>query len=278
MTSSVSVRVPIRAMHASRRSSLRSFGTRASDRTTIDIVVENANARYQDVMDRFTSGEAIPYDVVRRVWDETTQPQVIVTEIPDVYRAVREINASLPEPSKHRVILGDPPIDRSQVQTTADFQKWLAQCDSHPPEAIQREVLSKGRHPLVVYGSGHRQRQQQASNYEMDSPLAQTLISLLGQAGARTFCVNTVGGSFIPAIDASTWPAPSLAGVRETTLGAEPVAQGSLARVAIRDGRFVPIPHEQWVDLAFEQQFDAVLYLGGCPSGCPHRSWRGCRG
>jgi hypothetical protein len=96
----------------------------------------------------------------------------------------------------------------------------------------------------------------------MDSPLAQTVISLLDRADAKSFCVITVGDPFVPSLDASSWPVPSLASVAGTTLGAEPVAPGALARVAIRDRQFVPIPREQWADLAFDQQFDAVLYLG----------------
>src|SRR5687768_15932203 len=35
--------------------------------TTIDVVVENGNARYQDLMDRFVRGEDVPYSSLRRV-------------------------------------------------------------------------------------------------------------------------------------------------------------------------------------------------------------------
>ena len=39
-----------------------------------DIVVEAGNSLYQDVMDKFVAGEDVPYDALRRVWQDTTQP------------------------------------------------------------------------------------------------------------------------------------------------------------------------------------------------------------
>jgi len=38
-----------------------------------DIVVEFGTARYQDFVDRFVSGEAVPPESLRRVWQDTTQ-------------------------------------------------------------------------------------------------------------------------------------------------------------------------------------------------------------
>jgi hypothetical protein len=190
--------------------------------TTIDLAVENANARYQEVMDRFTSGQDVPYEELRHVWDDTTQPQTIVTEIPEIYRALRDANAGLPREGQHRAILGDPPIDWSGVHTKADFQTWLAQRDSYPVGVVEREVLSKGRRALVVYGSGHLQRKQQASNYLMQSPLAQTVISLLDRTAAKTLVVVTIGDPFIPAVGTDAWPVPSLAALRGTRLGRRP--------------------------------------------------------
>ena len=168
-----------------------------------------------------------------------------------------------PPGRQHRAILGDPPIDWGQVHTRADYQKWLELRDSHPASVVRREILSKGRRALILYGSGHLQRKQQATNYQMDSPLAQTAVSLLDRAGVRTFIVITVGDSFVPAGAAfGAWPTPSLALIRGTTAGAESVAQGSIQRVAIRKGEFVPIQREQWIALRMEEQFDALLYLG----------------
>src|SRR5438270_5926982 len=38
-----------------------------------DILVEFGNSRYQDIVDRFVSGEDVPYASLRGVWQNTTQ-------------------------------------------------------------------------------------------------------------------------------------------------------------------------------------------------------------
>src|SRR5687767_13084221 len=40
--------------------------------TVNDIVVEFGNARYQAVMDRYTRGDTVPLEELRRVWEDTT--------------------------------------------------------------------------------------------------------------------------------------------------------------------------------------------------------------
>ncbi|HEV3139913.1 MAG TPA: hypothetical protein VGY57_05335, partial [Vicinamibacterales bacterium] len=117
----------------------------------------------------------------------------------------------------------------------------------------------RARKALAVYGGGHLQRRQQATNYKMDNPLAQTVISLLDRARVNTFVVTTVGERETVAL----WPVPALAVIRGTTLGAEIVPQGGLPRVEVKpDGTFVPIAREQWIDLKEEDQINAFLYLG----------------
>ena len=63
-----------------------------------DIVVEFGTARYQDVMDRFVRGEEVPYPALRRVWQDTTQPEY-EWDLPiyeEFFRAVRKVNESAP--------------------------------------------------------------------------------------------------------------------------------------------------------------------------------------
>lgn len=93
----------------------------------------------------------------------------------------------------------------------------------------------------------------------MDSPLAQTVISLLDRGGVKTFVISSLGERD----EVTSWPVPSLALIHGTTLGAEVIPTGSLPRVEVKPvGSFVPRPKEQWIDLKQEDQIDAVLYLG----------------
>ena len=228
--------------------------------TTIDVVTENANARYQPAMDRYIHGENVPYSELRHVWDDTTQAQAMGSfgEIPLIYRALREVNASLPRARHHRALLGDPPIEWENVHTSAEYQKWLALRDSNAAEVVEREVIARKRRALIFYGAMHLQRKQQIANYQMDNPLAQTVISLLVRTGVRPFTVTAISEQ-----DAvKSWPAPSIARLRGTTLGAGVFPEQTQTRVSVLDGKFVQIPREQWKTLRLEDQFDAVLYLG----------------
>jgi hypothetical protein len=233
-----------------------------------DVVMEGASGRYQAAMDRYTRGEPVPDAELRPAWDETTQQQipgpVWTGEVPAVYRAVREVNAALPPERRMRVLLGDPPIEWEHVHTPLEFRRWLEQRDSYPAALVEREIVAKGRRALVYFGGGHLQRKQQLTNYVMDDPIAQTVISLVERAGIRTFIV--LHGSERDGL--SGWPAPSLALLRGTGLGAAPEAERGAdsptggRRVRIVNGAFVPIPREEWTTMRRDEQSDALIWLG----------------
>ena len=65
--------------------------------------------------------------------------------------------------------------------------------------------------------------------------------------------------------DVVSWSVPSLAFLRGTLLGAADFTffyPSDVPRATVQDGKILPILREQWVSLAMEDQFDAVLYLG----------------
>src|SRR5215472_10270477 len=122
-----------------------------------DVLVEFGNARYQDIIDRFVRGEEVSYESLRRVWQDTTQVEY-EWDLPiyeDFFRAVRKVNASFPRTRQLRVLLGDPPIDWDQVHNLDDLHKAMGDRDGHAVDVLRREVLAKGRHALVIYGSQH---------------------------------------------------------------------------------------------------------------------------
>lgn len=78
-----------------------------------DIVVECGNARYQDVIDRFTRGDRVADKVLRELWENAAVTGT-VWDVPiyeEFFRGVRAVNASLPKERQLRVLLGDAPID-----------------------------------------------------------------------------------------------------------------------------------------------------------------------
>jgi hypothetical protein len=232
-----------------------------------DIVVEFGNSRYQEIADRFVRGEEVPYESLRRVWQDSTQPSA-AADLPTseaFLRAVRGVNASLPRDRQLRVLLGDPPIDWAAIRGREDHFKWIEMRDAHPAAVIQLEVLAKGRRALLVYGLGHLQRKNVQSNFEMEDWRAQTIVSLLERSGpTKVFVIG--GAEDLAAIqpDVASWRPPTLAHLRGTVLGAADAARyfGGWNRFGIRDGKLAPIPKDQWRSLPAEDQFDAVLYLG----------------
>ena len=228
----------------------------------LNIVMEAGNARYQSTMDRYVEGDDVPAADLARIWNESTQQQVPGPtwsgDVPPVYKAIRAVNMTLPPPKHIRALLGDPPIEWEHVTTHDEFQQWLALRDSFPAELIQREVVAQGGHAIVEFGGGHLQRKQQLSNYEMNDPLEQTIISLVERAGTKAFVITTG----MDRDGMSGWPYPSLALLRGTTIGGQDEAIISPQRVRPRDGKLVPIPREEWISMKREDQADALLYLG----------------
>ena len=229
-----------------------------------DIVIEGANARYQDLVDRFIAGGNVSVEALRPVWQESTQVQFVLDTplYTQLLPAIRAVNLKLPQP-KLRVLLGDPPIDWAAVTSPLDHRRWIEQREIFPADLIRREVLARNRRALVVFGQMHFQRKNSVANFTSAGPAA-TIVSLLEEAGDTTvFVVWTLASDRRPA-DVSGWRYPSLAVIRGTALGAAPVAYDG-PRYAIRDGKpdFArPLPREEWRSMRAEDQYDAVLYLG----------------
>ena len=120
--------------------------------TVNDIVVEFGSSRYQDMMDRYIRGEDVPDSSIQRAWLDAVQPGIALDNqnTPAFFRAVREANAKRPMAEKTRVLLGDPPIDWTNVRRKADYRKWEIQRDSYPADLVRRLVLAHNRRALIV--------------------------------------------------------------------------------------------------------------------------------
>jgi len=233
--------------------------------TVNDIVVEFGNTRYQNLVDRYGNGASVPPDSLRQVWQNTT----VANEIPvdeEFFQVVRAINATLPRARRLRVLLGDPPIDWTEVHDRADHYRWLAMRDSYPAALIQVEVLAKRRRALLVYGQLHFQRLNVMSNLDMQDWRMQTIVSLLERAGpTRVFTIWNVDDALTAVQpDVASWRAPSLAIIRGTKVGAADatVFVPSPARFTFHGDTSVQVPRDQWRALRAEDELDAVLYLG----------------
>lgn len=234
-----------------------------------DIVIESASARYQGAIDRFIRGDEVDLTSLRRAWEDHTVPNNLGFQAEEFLRAVRTVNASLPEAKRLRVIAGDPPIDWDNITSGQDLRRWIELRDSYPADIIRRQVLDRGRKALVIYGQGHLQRGQVEANYDLSTWQAQTVVSLLERDhGARIFNIWTwLDASVELPGSVQSWRVPSLATVRGTSLGARDFAlysrgPGVEVRVGMKGGKLIALPREEWKMKPMEEQFDAILYLG----------------
>jgi hypothetical protein len=138
--------------------------------------------------------------------------------------------------------------------------------DRYPADLIRREVLAKQRRALVVYGAMHLQRRNLLFNYEPLESGWPTIVSLLESAEATKVFTIWVNANLAKLqADVASWGKPSIAIIRGTVLGAADFTfyyPWDVERMAIIDGKPVPIARDQWRSLRMEDQADAVLYPG----------------
>ena len=213
-----------------------------------DILIEMGTARYQAVMDRYIRGESVPYQELRRVWEDTTNPGSGADNpiYQEFFAAVRGVNAQLPPEKKLRVLLGDPPIAWEFVRNRTDLRRWNMQRDPHAFAVLKRESLSKHRKALIVYGDGH---------FQGRGFPALSITRLIERDKIKFFAISTKYGGLIklqPSV--AKWKTPSFAMLRGTKLGRAFYAQ------------YYPMPPAPgWNTVLMEDQFDAVLYLSPKP-------------
>ena len=233
-----------------------------------DVVLETLSARYQDVLDRYVRGEDVPRAQLKKVWEDHTVANSLGEQGAEIVEAVRAVNAAAGGGRRLRLLAGDPPIDWDNITTQADHVRWIERRDTYPADVIRRLVIDRERKALVLYGQGHLQRRQVASNYDMSSWLAQTIVSLVERdAGIHVFNLWTLVGTGAVPTDVSTWRVPSVALLKGTTIGQQdfgPYARdmGGGNRFSVEKGQIVPLPKDRWRTMPIEEQFDALLYLG----------------
>jgi hypothetical protein len=223
-----------------------------------DIAVECGNSLYQPVLDRYVAGEDVPFTEVRKVWRNTTQPMCGMSGFfEQFFPLVRAINQKLPRGQRLRVLAGDPPIDWDRVKNFEDILK-VAHRDASIASVMEKEVLSKHRKALMLFGTFHLMHGVGAnavSIYEKDYPNVTFVISDLGYFD--TDLPNLSSGAL------ASWPIPSLARAKGTWLG------------ALDLGHFLPPPtminkddcsvHNDFpknLQKPMEDLVDAFLYLG----------------
>lgn len=229
-----------------------------------DIVVEFGSAYYQPVVDRYVRGETVPREELEQVWRGAGQ---WLTWDSPVYErllaAVRSRNASLPPGNGIRVLLGDPPIHWPAV-TTAEAYRRFEDRDMHYAQIVEREVLAKGRHALLIMGGMHFLHRG-----SLDSPhpsLRPGVAEILGlRHPGSLFVVWTMPASPALAREFGIDSAPVFRRVRGTNLERQSFGRMippgiRVRRVVAGDTVWVRLGEVPWPPMA--EIIDGLLYVG----------------
>jgi hypothetical protein len=236
-----------------------------------DIVIEFGNALYQKSVDRYVTGENVPFDQVQKAWRNT------IGSVPPVspvygwfYQSVREAN--LQSPSKHRIrlLMGSPPGDWDKIKTAQDLAPYEAQREQWYLHVVKDEVLARHHRALLIMGAMHFLRGfDQAVQDEMleqqhkpvppvdRGHLAPGYIEReLRAAGADPYlavmATDVVDGRGDVDSRIESWPTPAFISVHGNWLGempAQPIVSGG---------------HAPATPLTLADQTDAIVYIAPC--------------
>lgn len=210
-----------------------------------DIVVELGNSLYQESVDRYVAGEAVPIADVQRAWRNTLGLGPPPPIYGDLYRAVRETNLRRHGKHQMRVLCGDPYINWEHVKTKQDIGPFLGHRDQWYAQVVNDEVLAKHHRAFLIAGSNHFLRGPGHPNY---------IEPELRRAGARTFVI-VAGTNAVKGYDDldhrfDSWPAPSFELLKGNWVGELPTLP------VITGGT------EDTDPVKLQDAADALLYLG----------------
>lgn len=146
------------------------FDNEIIQKTINIVIVEFANANYQDILDRYIFGEEVYIDELRQIWRESTQSiggfgeAIIYFEL---LKKIRSVNFTLPANKKIRVLGGDPPINWKTIKSLDDYNKSNCQRDIYPAGLAIEYGIKQSMKVLVIYAEYHITKimDQMASDY-----------------------------------------------------------------------------------------------------------------
>jgi hypothetical protein len=241
------------------------------------IAVECGNSLYQPTLDQYIAGADVPLSEVRQVWRNTTQPMCGVSAFYEVlFPLVRRINQTVPAEKKLRVLACDLPIDWSKVKTRQDFARGqFLMRDPGIASVIEKEVLSKHRKALMLFGTAHLFHEEDTAVglYEKDYP-GLTLVVADHTGFGNWTPLEKYNDQFEARM--ASWPVPSLvqdmkgtwlSDLLDMTYSSGNVTfgvadNGKLPSGPVKaKGTFSKLPDHQ-AEFRFSKMADAYLYLG----------------
>ena len=184
-----------------------------------DIEFECGNALYQPILDRYIAGEDVSFTEVQKVWRKMSQPSCAASGfVEELFPLVRALNQKLPAARRLRVLAGDSPVDWDQIKSMDDIIR-LVHRDESIASVMEKEVLSKNRKALMLFGTYHLMHGtgSAVAMYEKNYPGVTFIVSTLGFYDTKV--AKLTDSKF------ASWPIPALAHAKGTWLGALQVSE-----------------------------------------------------
>ena len=125
---------------------------------TDDIVIEFGNARLQDVADAYASGQDVTEAQLQSMYRETEVPFTWNSPVyRQFYETVREVNEKHTCAHPIRLVAWRSSDRLVEVKTLKDFEPFDDR-DTSFAEVVEREVLGRKHHALLIAGEPHALR------------------------------------------------------------------------------------------------------------------------
>ncbi len=226
-----------------------------------DIVVEFGNALYQEVLDRYVSGNDINLEEVRPVWRNTIVSPSAVWDSP-VYEkffiSIRAINRELAPEKRYRILAGDPPVDWSLVTVREDLQPHFRR-SQHFVDVVRTEVIHRGRRAILLAGGAHLTRCNMIRRNKHGIPVAEvSMVSRLAlHYPGAPYVIRSLGRfESINHARMAAVPAGQVISLPGTWLAELPANQVSRMR------NFDGTPFVLYGDATLGTMADAIIYWG----------------
>jgi hypothetical protein len=225
----------------------------------IDIViVEFANVNHQNILDKYIFGEDIPINDLRKAWRETTSPGQL-GELPvylQLLQKIRDVNKSLPQDRKIRVLAGDPPINWKAINNADEYKNQLGYSrDLFPAElAIHHGIVEKKK-VLMIYSEIHLSKAMDIS-FGKDRPSITSIINKKHPGSIKTIG-SIYSEGFLKNQSLVSLPINSIIDLENDRLGDVPASHLFEASF-YKNSKEVKI----FEDFKMKELFDALLYLG----------------
>jgi hypothetical protein len=181
-----------------------------------NVVVEFGGSEAQDIIDRYVSGEDVPFTELRHVWIDVVgwMPGPFALGFVNFYASVRAVNLKLPAEHRIKVWLGDPKIDWTKINSFQDLQPILGRRDDNISSIIVDEILKRHKKTLLIIGTGHlvgMESDQGTIPSRLAAKIAETNPNPLAVVSPFTGYIEPECNAKVVA-RAKDWPVPGLVG------------------------------------------------------------------